>query len=333
MAASPSITQLGGLALCFDGRAVSLQTDIAPARPARGDVLFRPSLAMIDDRDRAAAAPKSEFRGVLGHRAVGTLEGGPAGLFVPSPHIACAVCDLCRAGLSAHCRLRRTIGLAGRDGVLSEAVSLPSASLRPLPAGLSPETALFALDAARAMHVARRAAVASRTYVSVIGDGPLALVMAQVLSRANARVRLLGRAPGRDELCERWGVKHRPAADAGLRGDQDLVVICSGSAPDLELAAALVRPRGVIALTPPGGTLSGPASALSACVRQEVTLLPVDWGDVDEGLSVLASGEIDTTRLVSDRQALAHAPQAFARLSGPGSLATLIDMSAPVRAA
>lgn len=329
MPRSPATARSAGLALCFDGREPALHPAMAPTRAAPGEVLFRPSVVLIDARDRAAAAPGSAFRGVLGHRAVGSLDGGAAGLVLTAPHIVCAVCDLCRSGLSAHCRLRRTLGLAGRDGVLSQTVSLPATVARAVPAGVSPEAALFAPDVGRALLVARRAALASRAFVTVVGDGPLALITAQVLARENARVRVLGRIPGREEPCERWGVKHRPVDEAGRRGDQDLVIVCSDDPCDFEVASAQVRPRGVIAITPPAGSIEATPEALAACVRREATLLPADWGDIDEGLALLASGSPDTSRLISERLSLANAPRAFQPNPDRAALATLIDVPAP----
>lgn len=326
MSTSPALTRQTGLALCFDGRGLSLHPGMAPPVPAPGEVLFRPSAVLVDARDRSAAGPASTFRGILGHRAVGRVDGRSDALWAPAPHVFCAVCDLCRAGLSTHCRLRRTLGLAGRDGLLAETASIPAPSARPLPRGLSPDTALFALDAARAVHIAQRSAIASRAYVSVLGDGVLALIVAQVLAQRNARVRCLGRAPGREELCERWGVKYRPADEAGRRADQDLVVVCSAGAREFEHASALVRPRGVIALAPPSGPLEPCPEALGACARLEVTLLNIDWGSLDEGLALLAEGVIDTSRLISDRRPLAGAPEAFALAGRPDALGVVVDL-------
>jgi hypothetical protein len=58
----------------------------------------------------------------------------------------------------------------------------------------------------------------------VLGDGPLGLVMVQVMSRLNASVRLIGRHADKLAICEKWGVKHRLADEVGRRDDQDVVV-------------------------------------------------------------------------------------------------------------
>ena len=48
-----------------------------------------------------------------------------------------------------------------------------------------------------------------RKWVTVLGDGRLGLLVAQVLREAGSPVRVIGKHPDKLNLCEKWQIRHR----------------------------------------------------------------------------------------------------------------------------
>lgn len=256
-------------------------TDSAPEpMVAPGDALVQVRRVLLTHLDAVAAGlvEAPAYSGTLGHLFVGavkraeedparrgaaTASNGRGGLVgkrvVASPSIACAQCDLCRAGLSMHCRHRRVIGVHGHEGCCASLVSVPLANLLVVPDSVPDERAVFAHPLACTLHAAHMLHSANKAYVTVLGDGLEALLAAQAMARVNKSVRLLSTRPDRARLCERWGVRHRPVHEAGLRQDQDAVVDCTGSPAGLATALQMVRPRGVVLVQSALGLMPVPA--------------------------------------------------------------------------
>lgn len=216
----------------------------------------------------------------------------------------CGACDLCRSGLSAHCADRSEFGeIGGEDGCFAEYAVVPAWALVDVPESVDDERALHARQFGRARHASQRVRIEGRPYITVLGDSRSALVTGQVMSRLNAQVRIVGWDEDRLSLCEKWGIRHRPANEPGLHADQDVIVDCSGGAQAMELAMAMVRPRGAVLATMPG------AGALpsEAVVRKELDILGTSGGSVKEGMALLAEERYHTAGLITERVKLVDA--------------------------
>lgn len=317
-----------------------------PATPT-GWAVVRPTRWTVAAADVAAARDPSASM-VPGHEFVGVVERVEAtrddhrawvGRRVAvSPVISCGSCERCRGGLAAHCAGRRVMGLLGADGALAERVAAPIANLVALPAGLDDDRAVFAHAAGGAAHLRQMIRVEGKPYITVLGDGVMGLLTAQLLARLNASVRLLGRHPERFTLCERWGIKHRHESEAGRRHDQDVVVDCTGQAGGLRVALQLVRPRGVVVIK--GGPASG---AVAAAAERVADLGPALDGEVElrassstllsHGVAALAAREADPLPLIGRRVRFADAASGFAVSSGRGVVRVLIEPDARASAA
>lgn len=305
-------------ALIYDGTRSRLIPDQPEPTLAQGDALIRPLRVAFTSADRAASTGRLNFAGVLGHQFVGVVEKiNPAAgrdeqakwvgkRVVGAPVIACGSCPRCKGGLSAHCPQRQVIGLFGRDGCFAERFTLPVSNLTEVPKTIDDDRAVFAATVAAAAHAVSMSRLEGKPYVTVLGDGPVALCCAQLATRHNASVRVLGNKPERFSLCEKWGIKHRDVKDVGLRQDQDLVIDCTGSPDGLPLALRLVRPRGkVILKTSPAPVPSaglaeheGRASIdLAHAVVNEIEILGASGGRVSEGLDAIAKGLVDVSTL------------------------------------
>jgi threonine dehydrogenase-like Zn-dependent dehydrogenase len=317
---------------------VVLESQWPVPEAGQGEAIVRPTRMGISDLDArsargSAAGPVEPL--TLGHEFVGVVERLWEGAdretrkrwegkrVVGSADIACARCDLCRAGLGQHCRARRVLGVRGWDGCLAERFKLPLRNLAEVPREVHDDRAVFTHPVAQAAHVAQLLRVEGKPYVTVLGDGVAALLCAQVLVRLNASVRVLGDDAGKFTLCEKWGIKHRHAGEAGRRADQDIVVDATGNG--LELAAQLVRPRGKIVLAASAeGSVAGRA-ALALIVEHELEVLGSRGGNPAEAVGMLARGEIDTLPLITRRGRLADGVGLLDAAGRPEQLRILVD--------
>ena len=194
-----------------------------------------------------------DFRGVLGHEFVGTVEDGPAEWrgrrVVGEINFACGRCALCARGLQRHCPTRRVMGILDADGAFAElrrgAGRQPASRARRRRRrgrGASPSRW------PRPSRSSSRCPCSRAPSCVVLGDGKLGLLVAQVLC-AGGRARAGGRQARRQ-------ARH-PAARAASRRccspdwrrtPADLVVEATGRAAGFAAAVAATRPRGTLVL-------------------------------------------------------------------------------------
>lgn len=307
--------------------------------PAPGDAIVRPTLVGIGSPDLAVATGRVRHEGVLGHEFVGVVESGgseraPVGArVVGSISAVCGMCDMCRAGLSPHCRDRRVLGLHRMDGCFAERFAIPARNLVPVPKGVPDDHAVLAEPLAAALHAAQVVRVEGKPYVTVLGDGITGLLTAQVLARLNASVRVLGRHPAKFGRAEKWGVKHRHVDEVGRRADQDVVVDCTGSAEGFELAMALVRPRGKIVLRSAPAPVPGldPAATrtsvdLAPIAINELEVLGARCGKINDAVATLERRAIDLEGLITRRGRLADARAALEAAMAPDQVRVVMDV-------
>lgn len=311
--------------------------DPTAAIPAPPEALVRVVRALATTADTAAAAAST---GPWGHLGVGVVERvtGSEELaarwvgkrVVWNPVTSCARCDRCRAGLSAHCDLRRVMGFGGREGCLAPRVSAPVRDLVEAPAKVDDDRACFAGLVGAVLQLGHAVRLDGKTYVTVLGDGPVGLLAAQVMAGRNASVRLLGRHEKRFALAERWGVKHRHESEVGRRQDQDIVIDCTGTPGGLSLASRLVRPRGTIVLKGPPDPSAMPAEGLwpadlAPLLTRELTVKLVSSTNVREGLEAVSSGGVDVLPLISRRYRMTQAREALESSARRDGAAAIVE--------
>ncbi|MFN0011715.1 MAG: alcohol dehydrogenase catalytic domain-containing protein [Phycisphaerales bacterium] len=348
-------------AIRFDGTAARFQLDARDAVPAPGEALVRPRRMGICSTDLEIIRGSSRFVGTLGHEFVGTVvevippKDNPHAPFalasaalakslkgkrvVADINVVCGKCEMCKAGLKSHCRNRTVIGCAGRDGCFADLIALPIGNLHVVPDKVDDDQAVFAEPLSSAAHVAQMLRPDSRQFVTVLGDGKIGLLCAQVVARINPSVRLLGKHPAKFGLCEKWGIKHRHIDEVGRRQDQDVVIDCTGSSSGLELAMQLVRPRGKIILKStispfpvlPGAPVPGAnhpawASALNLApiVINEIELVGSRCGPIDVALGMLERGEVNVLPLITRRSKFEEALAAL-EAAKQGQIKVLLD--------
>lgn len=298
-------------ALRFKDGGMHLEAALARPEPSGEEVLIAPIIVGVSWTDLCIARGELPFEGVLGRECVGRVEAvGPAGdaaligkRVVCEIATRCGECELCRGGIAGHCQQRTVLGSRGRDGCMADWFVLPGSNCRLVPEGLDDDRAVFAVSVAEALQVARQITVKGRPYITVVGDGPSGLLVAQALEPLNASVRLVGENPQRMALCERWGIKHRPISEIGRRSDQDVVVDCSGTPEGFALSLALLRPRGQLVLKAQVAAARG--IDLGLMVRKEIHAIGSDQGPLDEALRALVEERVDVVSLIGRRMRLA----------------------------
>lgn len=313
----------------------------SPPAAAAGEALVRVTRVALtrDDLDEAHRGGPAV---TLGTQFVGRVEkinpvmnGTTSGweprrlvgaLVAVQSEIACGKCDLCTRGLSAHCRAKVVLGRGAKDGArdggLADLVAVPLGSLVAVAEHVDDDRAVFAATVAAAAHTTQQIRVEGRPYITVLGDGPIGLLTAQVLARLNASVRVLGRHEHKLELCTKWGVKHRPLKDAGLRADQDVVIDCTGTREGLETGLRLVRPRGkVLVKSPPTEPVD-----VGRVVEGEIELIGSRGGSLAEGVALIAREQVDVVSLISKRFRLEQGIEALRAAGQPESLRVLVEV-------
>ena len=302
---------------------------------AEGDTLLRITRAGICATDLEICKGYMSFHGVLGHEFVATVVSSPVKELVGQRvvgeiNVVCGRCDLCLSGLSMHCRNRAVLGILNHDGAFADFLRLPATNLHVVPKAVDDDAAVFVEPLAAAFQVLKQVAPAARggapplqgKWVTVLGDGRLGLLVAQVLRDAGCPVRVIGKHPAKLALCEKWSIRSRPLADIVPRHDQDIVVDCTGSANGFELAMQMVRPRGTIMLK--STVAAGKPLNLAPLVIDEISVIGSRCGPFREALAALAARRIDVASLIHRRMKLEQGVEAMELARGAGVLKVIL---------
>jgi threonine dehydrogenase-like Zn-dependent dehydrogenase len=308
-----------------------------PEPPATdGDSLLRVRQAGICATDLEITKGYMGFNGVLGHEFVAEVVSSPnrdlvGQRVVGEINIVCGRCDLCISGLASHCRNRSVIGILKHDGAFADQLRMPAVNLHALPAGVDDDAAVFVEPLAAALQILKQIKLdgksenaRGRRWVTVLGDGKLGLLVAQVLRNAGSPVRVIGKHAEKLALCEKWQIRSRPLADIVPRHDQDVVVECSGSSAGFELAMQMVRPRGTIVLK--STAHASKSLNLAPLVVDEITVIGSRCGPFREAIRALAEKEVDVASLIHRRMRLEQGADAFELAARPGVLKVLLTM-------
>jgi alcohol dehydrogenase len=301
---------------------------------------------------------------ILGHEAVGTVESVGSGVknVRPGDRVlvscvsACAHCRFCREGRHGQC-----LGGGGWilgyliDGTQAEFVRVPFAdtSTYPVPDGVSDEDLLMLADILPTSYEVGvlNGHVTPGDVVAIVGAGPIglsAIITAKLFSPAH--IIAIDLADSRLDAAKRFGadvvinsLRDEPleivrGLTAGLGADVAIEAV--GVPETFELAAELIRPGGRVANI---GVHGKPATLhLETLWTRDVTITTglVDTYTTPTLIGLLASGQLNTSPLVTQRFALQDMTAAydtFTRAGETGALkvvltsgGTSIEREAPV---
>ena len=192
---------------------------------------------------------------ILGHDACGVrADTGERVVMVPVTN--CGHCYFCLRGLPALCTRAKLYGLT-RDGFFAETKAMLPRSLIPLPENVSDEEAAIMEPVALALRVMNNFKPNLGDWVTIIGQGPIGLLMTQVALLKGCRVIAVDLEDYRLELSEKYG------ADATINAKKedvpktvrkltklgsDFVIEAAGTTKTVEMTPFLVRKAGKVAL-------------------------------------------------------------------------------------
>ncbi len=312
-------------ALIWDGTVARVGERPEPAADAETAVV-RVALAGVCNTDLELVKGYMGFRGVLGHEFVGTVEDGPAEWrgrrVVGEINFGCGQCDTCRRGLRRHCPTRRVMGILGADGAFAERVAVPLANLHAVPDAVPDDAAVFVEPLAAAFEILEQVHVQPGMRATVLGDGKLGLLVAQVLHQAGARVLAVGKHADKLAILARRGIE-TVARDAWQPAAADLVVEATGTAAGFARAVAATRPRGTLVLK---STVADPAPLdLAPLVINEITVVGSRCGSFAPAVRALENGSVDVRSLIALRRPLRDAAEALRDAARPGVLKVVIE--------
>lgn len=308
--------------------------------PGPGDVLLRVEAASICGTDLHLfnwdewASENLVPPRILGHELAGTVVATGAGvtrvregdLVGVESHLVDWTCTQCRRGQQHLCRNLRVIGVH-TDGGFAEQVVIPEVNAIESN-GLDPAVVALQEPMGNAVHAAFVEPIDGRS-VLVTGCGPIGLCAVGVARAAGASIVIAtDTEPFRLELARTMGADLAlDAADPSTadrireatNGDGiDVVLEMSGAAPALDQALALVTRGGSVSLL---GIFSGAVPVeLSDLVIMKGLRLHGIYGrrmydTWERTQSLLRSGALDVTPIITHRLDLAEWPTAFELLA------------------
>jgi threonine dehydrogenase-like Zn-dependent dehydrogenase len=300
--------------------------EVAEPQACDESVLVRVSLAGVCNTDLEIVKGYMQFRGILGHEFVGTVEAGPpewrGQRVVGEINFACRSCPICAQGLHRHCPSRAVMGMLDADGAFAELVRLPVTNLHPVPDSVADEIAVFTEPLAAAFEVLEQTQIEPGGKCVVLGDGKLGLLIAQVLHQAGASVLAVGKHPEKLAILGKRGIETTLASE--WNGElASLVVEATGTAEGFARAVAATRPRGTLVLKSTVSEL--PSLDLSPIVVDEIRVVGSRCGPFPPALRALETGSVDVGSLISHRVALDDGVEGLRKASEPGALKVLIE--------
>ena len=265
-----------------------------PVLPASGWRRIRPrlsgicgsDLSTIDGKSSRYFEPIVSFPFVPGHEIVADSDTGRV---VVEPVLNCIPrgidppCSFCAAGQTGSCQNLalgdlepglQTGSCADTGGGWSTAMVAHGSQLHPVPDDLTDEAAVMVEPAACAIHAARRPGAEEPNTVVVLGAGTIGLCTLTAVRRyvrpgtliASAKhpeQRKLAVELGADVVVEPGEVRRAvrrisrsPMVGDGVGEGAEVVYDCVGSADSLDVALAVVRPRGQVVLAGMPGRVS-----------------------------------------------------------------------------
>jgi threonine dehydrogenase-like Zn-dependent dehydrogenase len=192
---------------------------------------------------------------VIGHDACGIrVDTGERVVMVPT--IYCGSCYFCLRGLPHLCENGKFMGM-NKDGFFAEFVAMPIKNLIPIPKNVSDEEAAILEPVALAIDTLNFLQPKLRSWVTIIGQGPIGLLMTQVAKLKGCLVIAIDLHDYRLKLSEKYGADVCINAKEGdpvkrvkeITGrGSDIVIEAAGTKQTVEKTPFLVRSAGKVAL-------------------------------------------------------------------------------------
>ncbi len=348
-------------AVVYHGKGDLRVEDVPVPEPGPGEMLVRVDACGICPTDLKKiengllAGPR-----IFGHEIAGTvvrLGAGTRGFreegerVVVHHHVPCGACFYCERGLHAQCpgykRNGTTAGFEPAGGGYAEYLLaldwIVARGTIAIPDGVLAEEAAFVEPVNTCLKAVRKAAVGKGESVLVVGQGPIGLLLMQIVRAAGAEVIVSDGFEGRLALARALGAP--VALDAAVDVVREVLALTAGRGADCALLAApgqaafdqalgATRPGGRIlsfAATSPGEAVEVDLGRLTSLEKQLLTAYSSSVDLQQEAAELVFSRTVRVTELVSHRLPVARGREAFELAMGraPGTLKVLLDGRAP----
>jgi threonine dehydrogenase-like Zn-dependent dehydrogenase len=310
-------------AVYFDTKLALKQ--VPKPKPSLHEALIAVKAVGICNTDLEIIKGYMGFKGILGHEFVGVVkESSDKNLLnktvVGEINIGCGSCPQCRAGMKRHCPQRTVLGIDHKDGAMAEFLTMPIENLHIIPKTISISEAVFVEPLAAACEILEQVHILPEYRITVIGDGKLAALVAQVLSIVNPHVTVLGMNIHKIRLLRKLGLcaQLEPPQNQSC----DIVVECTGNPAGLELALRFIKPRGIIVLKSTYNDLASINQNL--VVVNELTLIGSRCGNFPLAINYLHKKLVSVKPLITKIFLLTEYQQAFALAQQPDSLKVIL---------
>ena len=275
----------------FNGSEAVYREDMPVPVPDSNQSLIKIDVAAVCSTDKEILKGyRPDFKGIMGHEFAGVVEASNNLELVGKRVVGeinenCGECIYCRTGRPHHCINRKTPGLS-KDGCFAEYMVLKTDLLHVIPDDLPTETAVFTEPLAAAFEILEQVDIPAGTPVAVVGDGRLALCIANVMNLAGADLTVIGKNPDKLKLFEAFA---KTTTDK-VPDSFEIVIEASGNPSGLDTALVVVRKKGTIVLK---STYAEPTTlGLSIVPVNELTIVGSRCGPFEPALKALAEGKI-----------------------------------------
>lgn len=231
----------------------------------------------------------------------------------------CGKCWYCRNGLPTHCPYRETLGISVDGGFAEYVVS--RRDLIHVVDDLTPLQAAFVEPLAAVVEMVELAQPQRNSNIAVIGVGTIGLLALGLLSKLYEPGLLVAVARpgtpkknialdmGAHEVVSEGELAEVVAKNTPEGAGFDYVVEASGTPEGLQIAAEIVRPRGVIAVKSTHGIPT--KIDLTKLVVREVSLVGSRCGPFKKAIKLLREKTVRVDRLVTSEFPLSKGVEAF----------------------
>jgi len=258
---------------------------------------------------------------IIGHDACGVrADTGERVVMIPLTY--CGTCYFCQRGLPTSCeRYGQFMGI-NKNGFFAESIAIRPKYLVPVPENVSDEEAGIVEPVALALHVLDNLKPNVGDWATILGQGPIGLLMTQVAKLKGCRVIAVDLEDYRLELAKKYGAEFcinakreeavKRVREITKRGS-DVVVEAAGTTRTVEQTPFMVRKAGKVVLV---GEFKGRLNLEDADEALFFTsyISPVEYPTAVE---LIAKNIVDVKGLITHRFRLADFEKALQTADNP----------------
>lgn len=310
----------------------------------RGVGICGTDIEIIDGTMAYFTAGLAHYPIIIGHEWVGevmSLGPGVSGFsfgdrVVGEVSIGCMTCEVCRSGAYHRCPRRTETGVLNRNGGMAEQIVLPAWAVHHVSPSVDLRSAALVEPTAVALNAVRLANVGPDSRVVVVGDGPIGLLLLQVVrAKGASSVVLVGADDQRLALAAGLGAAAVVDARSGdvpgkvraiFPGLADIVLEASGTGAGVESAFAVAAPGARVILQGLMGKLPERPLNLDGIVIGDLTIRgalgsPHVW---PEAIALIEAGKVNPAAIVTHDVPIEDFPAALAAVRSRAAVKAIV---------